>query len=704
MSPVRTWLAEPIAAGVVAGAALGLLEVVGLGALGRPALAVTALAVAVVAGGLVGLVVDGAQALARVAPRRLAPLVAAAPSLVVSIPVGGALFQGAFAATLPGARWAPVAVPVVATLALALVIAVGARLAARGPSWRRAVAGALALVALAATLANRGLFRSGYPTLHLALTLTALAALAVGLHGALAGPRGPRRVTWLTAGAVAAVAIAAAVWGLAGAADRAVVAARGDQLRHLARAARALIDLDRDGSSAILGGGDCDDLDAARHVGASDRPGNGLDEDCDGVDAPLPPAVVEDRAQQASLASWRASPEVAALRRRLASANLVLISVDALRADRVAADEPTTPRLAGFLAEAAHFTRALAPAAGTDVSLTTFVTGRWNPFQAIAATLAEALTRAGLVTHAIFPREVLRYAGETLLTRGWATVDRVVTDGGRRDVGDRVSAADTTDDALAFLDRVGAQRFAVWAHYFDVHEHAQLPVPPALAARVTTASNPVDRRYRALLAGVDAEIGRLLDGLAARGHADDTVVVLFSDHGESLGDDPRLPDHHGLVVYQALTHVPVAIRVPGGAARILDQPMSLVDLAPTVLGLLGLTGMAPLDGVDLADDVLGAPAALIARDRTLVMHEQDQWAVVAWPYKLLVRPADNLTELYDLAVDPGERDDLARREPLKVSELRGRFGWFPPVSMDRSQAGRRWRERQAQPPPHRSQP
>ena len=202
--------------------------------------------------------------------------------------------------------------------------------------------------------------------------------------------------------------------------------------------------------------------------------------------------------------------------------------------------------------------------------------------------------------------------------------------------------------------------------------------PPAVVDALVVT--PMRRRHLTGVLAIEAQVyprpwsARLFeDELERRGRADDTIVVLFSDHGESLGEDPRLPDHHGLVVYQALTHVPVAVRVPGVAPRALPAPMSLVDLPPTVLGLLGVSdggGMAPLDGVDLSDDVLGAPLELIARDRTLVMNEQDQWAVVAWPYKLLVRPADNLTELYDLAADPDERHDLAARLRARVKELR----------------------------------
>jgi choline-sulfatase len=371
---------------------------------------------------------------------------------------------------------------------------------------------------------------------------------------------------------------------------------------------------------------------------------------------------------------------------RTKTMNLLVISVDALRADQLAHDAAGRgefPHLAGLLDRSVWFEHAFAPAAGTDISLTTFVTGRWNPFQPITTTLPEALAGRGRLTHANLPREVLRYVPETLLTRGLSSFDRIITDSGKRDVGDRITSGETTDKALAFLDRAGGNRFALWAHYFDVHEHLQLKKP-----------------YRELVAIVDAEVGRLLAELERRRLADETIVVLFSDHGESMGEDPRLPDNHGLVVYQALVHVPVAFHIPGVPARVDPAPVSLVDLAPTVLSLLGDAGaITPVDGVDLVPELLDAPAELRRRDRALVMNEQDQWGVVVWPLKLLVRPKDDLTELYDLSTDPTEKHDLAASRPDDVKALRARYGEFPAVPMDRTQKGRRWREGQAQPPP-----
>ena len=153
-----------------------------------------------------------------------------------------------------------------------------------------------------------------------------------------------------------------------------------------------------------------------------------------------------DAAAVQTQVDWRAQPAVVAALRQARDFDIVLLSIDALRADQLppaAADRADLPHLSALLGRARWFQRAFAPGAGTDVSLTTLVTGRWNPYQPIAVTLFEALAAAGRVTHAVLPREVLRYAGETLLTRGLTSFDRVATDGVRRDVGDRRSGRGT---------------------------------------------------------------------------------------------------------------------------------------------------------------------------------------------------------------------------------------------------------------------
>jgi arylsulfatase A-like enzyme len=312
----------------------------------------------------------------------------------------------------------------------------------------------------------------------------------------------------------------------------------------------------------------------------------------------------------------------------------------------------------------------------------------------------------GRRTASVLPHEVTRHVGEVLLDRGIDTARRVRTDGDRADVGDRVSAGATTSEALRAIDAAGDRPWYAWVHYFDIHEHHQIEVPGELLRAVHPGGSVKVHRYRALLRAIDGAVGRLLDEVAARGLAGRTIVWFISDHGEALEADPRLPETHGDVAYTMLVRVPLAVRIPDVPAGARLDPVSLVDLAPTLLALAGApSAMAPLDGFDLVPAILDGPAALRPPpSRAIVIHEQLQWSVVEWPYQVIVRPADDLVELYDLERDPANRQDLAARQPELARRLRARYAEAPEVRVDRTAAGRAWREQRARRPPPRVPP
>jgi arylsulfatase A-like enzyme len=242
--------------------------------------------------------------------------------------------------------------------------------------------------------------------------------------------------------------------------------------------------------------------------------------------------------------------------------------------------------------------------------------------------------------------------------------------------------------------------FFVWGHYFDVHEHHQITPPGELRRAVNPGAGDVEHRYRAMLFAIDRSLGRLFDELDKRNLRDSTIIVFASDHGESLKEDPRFLDTHGAVTYGPLVRIPLAIRVPGVAGGPRVDPVSLVDLAPTLLSLVGApSAMGKLDGVDLVAALLDGPPELRpTADRALIVHEERQWSVVEWPLQVIVSPADDLVELYDLAADPLQRNDLAGSMPEVARRLKERFVEAPRVRVDRTLDGRAWRENQAQPP------
>jgi arylsulfatase A-like enzyme len=696
-SVTSAWI---VVAHVLGGAAIGAFDATRVHS---PSLALAVVPVFAATGLFAGLVIAASE---RFAPRRFSALVRALPTLIVTIPVGAKLFDGAFAQTLPLANQAPLWVPLVVWLASAVAIAAGRRLLRDGDLMLRStvifgVAGAVGgLVWI-----ERHVLKTGYATAHAGITvaLIVLAGIAIRI--------GRRRnvsaiAAALLAGIVLGTAIAACVYGLRGAEDRQRLAAIGDQTRDLVRVWRGIVDFDRDGSSAILGGGDCDDFDASVHPGAIDIPGDGIDQDCDGADATAvvakPANVTLDEQREA----WRATPPVQAVLGRTKPMNVLLITVDALRFDLLAPDAPNRddfPHLTKLLADSVWFTRAIAPASGTDVSLSTLLTGRFDPYQPVDTTLLEAMRASGRRTYSAIPGEVTRYAGETMLNRGVDKLVTVQTDWQVADVGDHVSAPSTSLEGTRFLDDAAARPWLIWLHYFDVHEHLQIDVPKPMYAAVHDGGSPVIHKYRALLHAIDDEIGHVEDQLAKRGLADSTIIVFASDHGESLADDPRLLDTHGSVAYHLLVRVPFAIDIPGVAPGQRSDLVSLADLAPTLLDLIGARdAMAPLDGVDLVPAILDAPAALRTSNRAIAIHEELQWSLVEWPYQLLVRPADNITELYDLDKDPHEHADLAAARTELVTRLRARYAEFPVVNVDRTPTGRSLREQQAQPPRSRA--
>jgi arylsulfatase A-like enzyme len=703
VSLLRTWFA----AGLFAALILAVFELAALGS-GAPDLVIAAIGLLAA----LGFVIGGAVWLppALLGARRVHPLagalIRAAPALPPLIHLGGHLFDGARAAELPLARGAFLWVPAAGYLAIALATLVGVALLRDGRPGRRVLV-AVPLFALVTLLeiANRRLFVSGYPDLHLFLTLATASALTLGI-GVLVGagrPRSPEPaavVAWSLSAALVSVGLLLALFqGLGSKDSRSEVAEDGVHTRHLVRVARAAIDLDGDGFSPVLGGGDCDDGDPTINPGAADIPGDGIDQDCDGADLEVAPA--EPVGPEDPEGTWRASPARAPVVERTRGMNVLFVSVDALRADAVG--RPHTPRLDALLARSLRFSRAWSPGAGTDLSLGAVVTGRIDPWTTVETTLIERLADAGRATHAILPREVLRYAGRTLVGRGLGGLDEIINDREQRDVSSSTSSIETTDRALVALDRLAARSapFFLWVHYFDAHEHKQVENDDAALVSVAAPFDLATRagKYGALVALVDREVGRLLDGLASRGVADETIVVLFGDHGESLGEDPRLPDNHGLLVYEPLVRIPLAIAVPGVPGAEHAVPVSLLDLPVTVLDLLDLEPLPGYFGRSLAPLVAAdAPADLFVAPRALPLNESEQWAVVRWPLKLLVRPADNLVELYDLEADPREARDLSPGRPDDVAALKSLRAGFPPLDFDRTSAGRRRREALARPP------
>ncbi len=228
-------------------------------------------------------------------------------------------------------------------------------------------------------------------------------------------------------------------------------------------------------------------------------------------------------------------------------------------------------------------------------------------------------------------------------------------------------AREVTDHALDVWARLaGGPRF-LWVHYFDAHAPYASPQPWGQAH----AANPYDGE----IAYVDAQVSRLLERIER--DAPGAVIVLASDHGEGLGEHGEKT--HGVLLYQSTVHVPLVIVAPHRwpKGQRVTVPVTLADVVPTVLGILGVTAPAALDGTDLAPAVSGA--ALARREvyaESYLPLLQFRFSPLTLlrdgPMKFIDAPA---VELYDLATDPAEANNLAgdgHREAalaLRLAEL-----------------------------------
>ena len=184
-------------------------------------------------------------------------------------------------------------------------------------------------------------------------------------------------------------------------------------------------------------------------------------------------------------------------------------------------------------------------------------------------------------------------------------------------------------------------------------------------------------RYLEMVAFADSLVGQLVDSLKQSGRYDDALIIVLSDHGEAFLEH----DHflHSRRLYREFLHVPWVIKWPKSTsdfAPVIESPVSLVDLTPTLIDALGLpTTGHRLQGVSLLPEIFdGAPGRRGLYATTRGAAPQSRWprpssAVTLDGWKLLYDLEFHRTELYDLAADPEEHDDRADAEPMRAEQL-----------------------------------
>jgi arylsulfatase A-like enzyme len=418
---------------------------------------------------------------------------------------------------------------------------------------------------------------------------------------------------------------------------------------------RGIWDFDGDGSSPILGGGDCDDDDPQVSPLAVDEPGNGIDEDCSGDDAEV--------ASAAAMKTYFKEPQDG---KRY---NVLLVCIDAMRADRVSFlgyPRRTTPRLEVLSRDSWLFDNVIAPSSTTRESIPPLFTGRYpsgvqwereakvRPLAASQRLLAEVLKGRGWQTLGVIDEWLKKFLPSSL--RGFDIAEVAYGNGRWNEVGQQ-AAPFTLFRAVELLGaRDKSKPFFMYVHmeapHFPYVRHEDIP---------SFGSLPSDL-YDHEIAYADHYVGLLIEYLETERLKDDTIIIVFGDHGEEFGE--RGGKQHSRTLYAESIRVPLLVRIPGRRHMRIKTRVSLIDVFPTLMDVLGLRPDEPQpQGFSLFQYTRGSDpwpdrpifSELMINNEGALRYRK---AVYRGNFKLLWDMSSGLTELYDVVQDPKEMSPI----------------------------------------------
>jgi choline-sulfatase len=401
-----------------------------------------------------------------------------------------------------------------------------------------------------------------------------------------------------------------------------------------------------------------------------------------------PPAPELATAAQPSTSAAAPAPTVAGTApapgpRADGKLNVVLITIDAFRADHapwLGYGRDVAPNLTKLAARSTSYGHAYALSSYTAMSVGSLLAGRY----------AAELERSGYFFSA-YPEEVTFFP-ELLQSAGVRTIAAHAhfyfdqKSGFRQgfDVYEMVPGISTdnktdknvtgdvhADLAIELLGRKEntAGPFFAWFHFMDPHdryrEHDGFPKFGAGGGK---------DRYDGEIYFTDHHVGRLLEFIAQSEWGARTAIIVSADHGEAFGEHKMT--RHGFELWEPLIRVPLLVALPGATARSIDTPRSAIDLAPTILELLGTPAPASFQGKSLVPEVRGTETPELRDVVVDLPRTSDNWrrrALVHDHHKILAFDDDFRFELYDLAADPGEALDLRLRDKPTFEAMKKRY-------------------------------
>jgi arylsulfatase A-like enzyme len=388
--------------------------------------------------------------------------------------------------------------------------------------------------------------------------------------------------------------------------------------------------------------------------------------------------------------------------------NVVLISIDSLRADHVGCygySRNTTPAIDRLASQGVRFAEAISTSSWTLPTHLSIFTSRYQISHGVmhesyklseaVPTLGEVMSAAGYATAGFVSAPYV--AAHYGYARGMDVYRDLSREyGHRREARSAIVSEELTKLAVDWIDKQKDRPFFLFYHNFDAHYDYTPPPPydrmfdPDYDGDVdgnhfieSKAVNPhMDRRdldhiislYDGEIRYIDDHIALLLKKLDDLGLRRKTLVLLVSDHGDEFFEHGNKGHHRTL--YDEVLDVPMIVRLPTGAhaGTVVDEPVSLIDLMPTILDYAEVPAPEGLQGLSLVPLMAGRPSGRSAlyslffdkRGLNLQAARRTQSSKVIQHFNRITHPSRRPTELYDLESDPSEQNDLAATDPAET--------------------------------------
>ncbi|NOZ02709.1 MAG: sulfatase-like hydrolase/transferase, partial [Deltaproteobacteria bacterium] len=517
-------------------------------------------------------------------------------------------------------------------------------------------------------------------TLDLTPWLIVTAALVAAAGVSLARPvaswsnRARRAVIALPPTVSLVCLVASLVFMGSGNATRIALTTKGRLSPAAYRMVKKVLDFDGDGQLSMMGEGDCAPFDSRRFAAAPEVPNNGIDEDCDGKDLEL--RFDEKTSKQRW--DYKVPDGTPAAR------YVVLITLDAVSMSSTSimgGARQTTPHLQDLARDSAVFTSAFSQGPSTRLSFPAMFTSKYDsqikrrkaariPLEILKSNvmMAEVLHSAGFYSIAVLPTAYFKnWKG---LTQGFDQVMTQPVKSYRKPIWH--NAAQVTDAALDAIEGNEQEKVFLWVHYYDTHSpYTKPPGGPDFGK----SNRDI---HDAELANTDQEAARLIEGIRKAVPEEHTLLIVTADHGEAFdGSHPR--KHHGHDLHAQVLNVPMIINAPFLRGRVIDTPVSTLDILPTIVNLTGIRGEYGFEGQSLVPFLFDAPPdrnRLVFSQYFLpenVYHKKRtlrQVSVISDSLHLILDLAHNTRMLYKFRDDPLERDNLAEKMPEAVAILK----------------------------------